>query len=276
MNDKYNSLYDKIKPSKELDEKVFAQTIKKQIISPKPKFVVKKFPKLAYLAIILISVLSLGIGVAFAKEYINKYILNKNFDENGAYQQYIEVTEKLKVNQSDKITCDNISTLSELGEALNVNFAFDVSKYNDKIDSCEINTNVNGKIESVRITMDKFVDFSEYNKQLENAEKYSNNIYDYDRWGFKRLSLVVKFMTTEASPETEEDFSKSARLTGNTPVETHEFYISNLDTTGYWFQFKRFDSRYHVGTFFAKDGIVYAMTVYNVPPTEIVEIVNNF
>lgn len=267
----------KVKASNELDKKIFDSTINKQ--NSKLFVLQKPFFRKQTALIIVIAFFSV-ITIVAASEYVQRYILNKTIDEDGWFKQTVELSESVIINQNNDVTCDNITNLQDLEEKLGIEFVFNPEEYNSQINKCDIRYNDEGEIESVEISIFGFYDFDDYNKKIDPnyKENITNSNYMERNRKLKMLDVLIAFITPVASQETKEELgSKLGKIISNYEPENTEFYLSNINTYGYYNISPTKNIPLSKDAIFVYDNVFYHFTG-NRPITieEILKILNKF
>ena len=227
--EKINKALEKICVSEDLDKKVMDKTINKLDKKNNFKFSYKK----VILGTLVISFLM--VTTVFAKDLIYKYVLNKKW-VGEQYYQSISLTKPVYINDVKNYTCDNFKTLNDMENILGIKFVFDTSKYNGKINKCEIKLNDEGYIEAVNVSVKDFYDYSEDNKEIDAQYKDDFTQEEFYAWEAKRkiTEVYIKFMTQYASLETKEEFKEIQMDSSNVETRNYEFYAKNINTEGYY------------------------------------------
>lgn len=261
--------------SKSFDERVLKATVyksKKSCTSKKIIYVKKSL----ITAIVLLCFIATGVT---AKEIVHKYILNKEKINEEIYKQSVELDYPVTVIQDNDNSCDNLKSIEDIEKKLGVNFVFNFQKYNYIIDKCDIKKDEKENIESVKVTITEFYDFSEDNKEID--EKFNENftVEEYMYWNSKRkiITLSISFMTQSASKNTKEEFKNLEEVRGNTELNNTEFYIKSLNTYGFYFILPSERVALSKTAIFIHENILYELTANSqVTIEELLEIINQF
>ena len=267
----------KVKASKDLDNKILDATVNKK--DNKLFELQKSFFRKKSVLIIVIAFFSV-ITVVAASEYVQRYILNKTVDEDGWFKQTVELSGPVIINQNNDVTCDNITNLQDLEEKLGIEFVFNPEEYNSQINRCDIRYNDTGEIESVEISIFGFYNFDDYNRKIDPnyKENITNSNYMERNRKLKMLDVLIAFITPVASQETKEELgSKLGKIISNYEPENTEFYLSNINTYGYYNISPTKNIPLSKDAIFVYDNFFYHFTG-NRPVTieEILEILNKF
>ena len=267
----------KVKASKDLDNKILDATVNKK--DNKLFELQKSFFRKKSVLIIVIAFFSV-ITVVAASEYVQRYILNKTVDEDGWFKQTVELSGPVIINQNNDVTCDNITNLQDLEEKLGIEFVFNPEEYNSQINRCDIRYNDTGEIESVEISIFGFYNFDDYNRKIDPnyKENITNSNYMERNRKLKMLDVLIAFITPVASQETKEELgSKLGKIISNYEPENTEFYLSNINTCGYYNISPTKNIPLSKDAIFVYDNVFYHFTG-NRPVTteEILEILNKF
>lgn len=274
--EKVTKALNNIKVSEKLDEKILESTIyKSEKKNTYTKFV---FSKKILTAVLILLVFTTT--TVFAKDFIYNCILNLIQKDDLNYNQNISLTDPVNINENASISCDNISTLSELESALGIKFIFNTSKYNNKINKCDIKTNDNGNIESIEISVLEFYDYSNDNKDidLEYSEDFTQE--EYMAWNSKRkmVDLHITFMTQYASSKTKEEY-KNYNIISSTGghLKAQEFFAENINTSGYYFVSPSENIPLRKDLIFVNNNILYEFSANKpVELQELLEIIKEF
>lgn len=272
---KLNDALAQIEVSEELDKRIINSTIYKE---PKKMSFSKYKLATRNLFIILAVFFSMAVVVS-AKEYIFKYILNKGQREDGSYQQSVEITTPINILQPKKYTCDNVTTLSDMEEKLGIKFVFDTSKYNETIDKCDIKINDSNEIESVKIRVSEFYDFSKDNYEIDKEYDENFTEEEYRVWNAKRkkVDIYISFMTPAASKQTKKEFKDLGKMTGTSEIKNIEFYAENINTKGFYFILPSERIQLSKTAVFTNNNIFYYLEANKkVTIDELLDIINEF
>ena len=225
--------FNNIHASARLKENILNNTIKK---NDEKHTLKNKIPRFAFVLIIAISITLISCG-ALANNLIQKYIVKEKEIYDGAWiDQFIEINNGVNITDNTNLTCDDINSLKDMEEKLNIEFAFDTDEYNNEISICDIKHNENGEIENVYAYVYLFYDFPEYNKKID--ENYLDNLMNENvlerNIELKTLGLEIRFMSDKASKGTKEEFA-NIEVTGRKyDNDRHEFFLSNINTYGFY------------------------------------------
>lgn len=271
---KLNDALSGVTASRELDERVMNSTIYKE----RKKGFNKYKLETRYLFIVLAIFFSTAVAVS-AKEYIFKYILNKVQIDDGSYQQSVEITKPVNIIQPENYSCDNVTTLSDMEEKLGIKFIFDTKKYNGKIDQCNIKTNDLGKIESVKVRVSEFYDFSKDNYEVDKEYDEDFTEAEYRAWNAKRkmVDIYISFMTPESSEQTKKEFKDLGKMTGTSEIKNVKFYAENINTEGFYFILPSERIQLSKTAVFTNNNIFYYLEANKkVTIEELLDIINGF
>ena len=254
MKNKFNNFFKDIKVSKELDEKIYNNTIYKKELSK--GYILKP------VIVILILFIFLGVGV-MAKEYIEDYIFQMKDTEKLGKDTIFDLELNGKLNVNSNFNCKNNITHEELEDGLNIKLLKFNSFNKDTYNICELTLDNNKNIRTVKLQNDD--NYSEYDMNNEETRKK------------KYLQVDINFMTQYATKNDEKDFKNISILKGTSSVskflETYHIEKLNLDVN----IIKWSESKYWPQTFctFVYNNIFYNIQGYNVSKDELIDILNN-
>lgn len=265
MNKKLK-FFDELKTTENLKQKILNQTInnKKEI-----KF--KKVPKLAYGLGVFVLISFISCTVVFAASYIRTFFINKSVDENGWHKQSFAVEQPAITEDIYSFDCKKGMKLEELEKKLGIDF-INNKRHNNIIDSCEIKTTTEGKIESVSLDIYEYVDFSAENNKIDGHDSNRENLEGYNRG--KHISLNISLMTSNASAEVKEIFSNLNEVGSDNEFYGKEIELENLNTTAYYYcPFGSRNGRCKVYTFvvIVHDNVIYTFDTQGVSLEKILE-----
>jgi len=265
MNKKLKFFYE-LKTTENLKQKILNQTInnKKEI-----KF--KKAPKLAYGLGVFVLISFISCTVVFAASYIRTFFINKTVDENGWYKQSFVVDKPAVLKDINSFNCKQGMKLEEIEKSLGLEF-INNDRHNNIIDSCEIKTTNDGKVESVSLDIYEYVDFSAENNKIGGYDSNRDNIEGYNKG--KHISLNISFMTSNASSEVKEIFSNLNEVGSDNEIYGKEIQLDNLNTIAYYYcPFGSRDGRCKISTniIIVHNNIVYTFTAQGVTLDNILE-----
>lgn len=256
MNKKLK-FFDELKTTENLKQKIISQTINNKTES-QLKF--KRLPKLAYSLGIVILISFISCTVVFAASYISTFFINKTVDENGWHKQSFVVDKPAVLKDINLFNCKQGMKLEELEKYLGLEF-INNDKHNNIIDSCEIRTTKNDKVESVSLDIYEYVDFSAENKKIDGYDSNRDNIEGYNKG--KHISLNISFMTSNASYEVKEIFSNLNEVGSDAEIYGKEIQLEDLNTIAYYYcPFGSRDGRCKISTnvIIVHNNIVYMFT----------------
>lgn len=265
MNKKLK-FFDELKTTENLKQKILNQTInnKKEI-----KF--KKVPKLAYGLGVFVLISFISCTVVFAASYIRTFFINKSVDENGWHKQSFAVEQPAITKDIYSFDCKKGMKLEEIEKKLEIDF-INNKRHNNIIDSCEIKTTTEGKIESVSLDIYEYVDFSAENNKIDGYDSNRENLEGYNRG--KHISLNISLMTSNASAEVKEIFSNLNEVGSDNEIYGKEIELENLNTTAYYYcPFGSRNGRCKVYTFvvIVHDNVIYTFDTQGVSLDKILE-----
>lgn len=270
-----NDALSQIEASEELDRRVMNSTINKNL----KKIPFSKYKLAMRTLLIILAVFSSMVIVVSAKEYIFKYTLKKGQRDDKSYQQSVEITEPVNIIQPKDYTCDDVTTLSDMEKKLGVKFVFDTKKYNGKIDQCDIKINDLGKIESVKVRVSEFYDFSKDNHETDKEYDENFTEEEYRVWKAKRknVDIYISFMTPNASNQTKREFKELGKMTGTSEIKNVKFYAENINTEGFYFILPSEKIQLSKTAVFTNNNIFYYLEANNkVAIEELLDIINEF
>lgn len=228
-NNKKFEFFDSLKTSDKLKQKILDKTIySKSEIEIKNR----KVYKLAYTLCTAIIVSLLTCTVVFAASYIRTIFINKSVDENGWHKQSFIVEEPAVLEDINFFDCKKGMKLEELEKILGIDF-INNKQHNNIIDSCEIKTTADGKVESISLDIYEYVDFSTENNKIDGYDSNRENIKAYNKG--KHISLNISLMTSNASTEVKEIFSNLNEVGSDNEIYGKEIELENLNTTAYYY-----------------------------------------
>ena len=258
MKDRFNKMFDSIKVSKKLDEKIYNNTI------------YKKNTKISYerkllkpLLIILIVFLSFGVGV-IAKDYIQNYYFKTNISNKDTEDSTIDLNlnGKVKIIQKSNFSCKKNITHQEIEEGLNIKL-LKFKNFNKDDYNCESTLDKEGNIKVVKLQNDD--NFSEYD--LNNKELRKK----------KYLQIDINFMTQYANSEDEQEFQNINIIKGPSKfkefIETYHIEKLNLDVN--IVKWSTNDNWPQTFCYFVYDNVYYNIQGYNLSYDELIDILNN-
>ncbi|MBO5120059.1 MAG: hypothetical protein J6C28_00050 [Bacilli bacterium] len=265
MNKKLK-FFDELKTTENLKQKILNQTInnKKEI-----KF--KKVPKLAYGLGVFVLISFISCTVVFAASYIRTFFINKSVDENGWHKQSFAVEQPAITEDIYSFDCKKGMKLEEVEKKLGIDF-INNKRHNNIIDSCEIKTTTEGKIESVSLDIYEYVDFSAENNKIDGYDSNRENLEGYNRG--QHISLNISLMTSNASAEVKEIFSNLNEVGLDNEIYGKEIELENLNTTAYYYcPFGSRNGRCKVYTFvvIVHDNVIYTFDTQGVSLDKILE-----
>jgi len=265
MNKKLKFFYE-LKTTENLKQKILNQTInnKKEI-----KF--KKAPKLAYGLGVFVLISFISCTVVFAASYIRTIFINKSVDENGWNKQSFIVKQPAVLEDINSFNCKKGMKLEELEKILGIDF-INNKRHNNIIDSCEIKTTTDGKVESVSLDIYEYVDFSTENNKIDGYDSNRENLKGYNKG--KHISLNISLMTSNASTEVKEIFSNLNEVGSDNEIYGKEIELENLNTTAYYYcPYGNRNGRCKVYTYvvIVHNNVVYTFNTQGVSLDKIIE-----
>lgn len=265
MNKKLK-FFDELKTTENLKQKILNQTInnKKEI-----KF--KKVPKLAYGLGVFVLISFISCTMVFAASYIRTFFINKSVDENGWHKQSFAVELPAITEDIYYFDCKKGMKLEEVEKNLGIDF-INNKRHNNIIDSCEIKTTTEGKIESISLDIYEYVDYSAENDKIDGYDSNRENLEGYNSG--KHISLNISLMTSNASAEVKEIFSNLNEVGSDNEIYGKEIELENLNTTAYYYcPFGSRNGRCKVYTFvvIVHDNVIYTFETQGVSLDKILE-----
>lgn len=267
MNKKLK-FFDELKTTENLKQKILNQTINiEKGIKP------KKTIKLAYGLGVFVLILFISCTVVFAAGYIRTFFINKTVDENGWYKQSFVVDKPAVLNDIKSFDCKQGMKLEEIEKYLGLEF-INNDRYNNIIDSCEIKTTNDGKVEYVSLDIYEYVDFSAENNKIDGYDSDRDDIEGYNKG--KHISLNISFMTSNASSEVKEIFSNLNEVGSDNEIYGKEIQLDKLNTIAYYYcPFGSRDGRCKISTnvIIVHNNIVYMFNAQGVSLDNILEVI---
>lgn len=219
--------FDELKTTEHLKQKILNQTI-----DNKKEIKIKKLLKLANGLGVFVLISFISCTVVFAASYIRTFFINKSVDENGWHKQSFAVEQPAITEDIYFFDCKKGMKLEEVEKILGIDF-INNKHHNNIIDSCEIKTTTEGKIESVSLDIYEYVDFSAENNKIDGYDNNRENLEGYNRG--KHISLNISLMTSNASAEAKEIFSNLNEVGSDNEIYGKEIELENLNTTAYYY-----------------------------------------
>lgn len=265
MNKKLK-FFDELKTSEHLKQKILNQTI-----DDKKEIKIKKLHKLAYGLGVFVLMSFISCTVVFAASYIRTFLINRTVDENGWHKQSFAVNEPAVLKDINSFDCKQGMKLEEIEKYLGLTF-INNDKHNNIVDSCEIMTTNDGKVEYVSLDIYEYVDFSAENNKIDGYDSNRDNIIGYNKG--KHISLNISLMTSNASSEVKEIFSNLNEVGSDAEIYGKEIQLKNLNTTAYYYcPFGSRDGRCKVYTYviIVHNNVVYTFNTQGVSLEKILE-----
>ena len=228
-NNKKFEFFDSLKTSDRLKQKILDKTIYNTY---ETKIKNKKLYKLAYTFCMTIIISLLTCTVVFAASYIRTIFINKSVDENGWHKQSFVVEQPAITKDIYSFECKKGMKLEEIEKVLGIDF-INNNRHNNIIDSCEIKTTADGKVESVALDIYEYVDFSTENNKIDGYDSNRENIKAYNKG--KHISLNISLMTSNVSIKVKEIFSNLNEVGADNEIYGKEIELENLNTTAYYY-----------------------------------------
>ena len=267
-NNKNFQFFDNLKTSDKLKQKILDKTIYN---TSEIKMKNKNLYKLAYTFCMTIIISLLTCTVVLAASYIKTFLINKSVDENGWHKQSFAVEYPAITEDISTFECKKGMRLEELEKILGIDFINNES-HNSIIDSCEIKSTDEGKIESISLDIYEYVDFSAENNKIEGYDSNRENIEGYNRG--KHISLNISLMTSNASVEVKETFKNLNEVGSDNEIYGKEIELENLNTMAYYYcPFGSRNGRCKVYTFvvIVHDNVIYTFDTQGVTLENILE-----
>ena len=227
-NNKKYQFFDRLETSDILKQKILDKTINNNETKIK-----KIMPyKLAYTFLMVVLVSFVTCTVVFAASYIRTFLINKTVDDNGWHKQSFIVEQPAVLEDVNSFDCNKGMKLDELEKVLGIDF-INNKRHNTIIDSCEIKTTVDGKVESVSLDIYEYVDFSAENNKIDGYDSNRENVEGYNKG--KHISLNISLMTSNASSEVKNNFLNLNEVGSDNEIYGKEIQLNNLNTTAYYY-----------------------------------------
>lgn len=189
QNNRDYSYFKEAYASDELKKRILDSTVNK-IEEPVFKMKKKRLPKLAYAGVTIFVVAILGIGVVFAKEYVEQYILKRqavNHDD----EYLLTLLYPVETTGEANLTCKDGITLEEVEENLGITLLGHNEDFNIVFNkSCDINNDKNGKTMDLTLSSKDSYDF----------HYTENNPFN------KKVGVYLMFYTDYATNEIKEKY----------------------------------------------------------------------
>lgn len=269
-NNKRLQFFDELKTSENLKQKILNQTINNTEIETKIN--IRKIPKLAYGLCIFVLLSFVSCTVVLAATYIHTYILNVRNDKEGNYHQTLVVKDPVAINNIDNFSCNKGNSLEQIGDTLGLKFVNN-TKYNSIIDKCDVQTNEDGKIESMSLYVYDYVDYSRENYKIDGYDSdFDNNVIGYFKG--KHIGLTISFMTPNASNEVKEKFSNLNEVVTSEEMKVKEIKFDNLNVIAHSYSPIRPEkNRFFTYVVFVHNNIVYTFSGYRVSAEDIISVI---
>ena len=267
-NKKEFQFFDSLKTSDKLKQKILDKTIYNTF---ETKIKNKKLYKLAYTFCMTIIISLLTCTVVFAASYIRTIFINKSVDENGWHKQSFVVEQPAITEDISTFECKKGMKLEELEKILGIDF-INNKRHNNIIDSCEIKSTAEGKIESVSLDIYEYVDFSAENNKIDGYDSNRENLEGYNRG--KHISLNISLMTSNASSEVKNNFKNLNEVGSDNEIYGKEIELEKLNTTAYYYcPFGSRNGRCKLYTFvvIVHDNVIYTFDTQGVTLENILE-----
>lgn len=267
-NNKNFQFFDSLKTSDKLKQKILDRTIYN---TSETKIKNKKSYKLAYTFCMTIIVSLLTCTMVFAASYIRTFFINKSVDENGWHKQSFAVEQPAITDDIYSFECKKGMKLEEVEKNLGIDF-INNKQHNNIIDSCEIKTTTEGKIESISLDIYEYVDYSDENNKIDGYDSNRENLEGYNRG--KHISLNISLMTSNASAEVKEIFSNLNEVGSDNEIYGKEIELESLNTTAYYYcPFGSRNGRCKLYTFvvIVHDNVIYTFDTQGVSLDKILE-----
>ena len=257
------TFYDNLKTSDNLKQRILNKTINKK----ETQF--RRIPKLAYTISLILLVSFISCSIVFAAIYMCTTTFTKSIDENGDYHQGIVLKDPVEIKDDGTFEISQGMTLADIENALDIQFADNIDK-SSIVNECDIKRNDDGKIESVEILIDDYVDYSAENSKRKGFDSNKDN---YEGWlNGKHLSLYISFMTPYASSEVKEKFGNLYdAYAADVETEPIEIKLNKVNAIAYYYN--PFNSRHSLLNYasFTYNNIAYFYDGYLVSKEEVID-----